>query len=66
MDKRKCKMKKTLIITSGLEYDPLREYSRSGSCKMKCPLGECTLEIILQNNLRNVIQIIDLKTEEIA
>jgi len=56
-------VEKKLIITTGLEYDPFRDYSHSGSCKMKCPLGDCIIEVVLLHSLDKVIQVIDIKSE---
>ena len=52
---------KKLTITTKLEYDPLREYTRQGTCLMKCPCGECTLEVVIVNDLQKVVQVIDIK-----
>ncbi len=65
MDRLEDKVMNKLVFTSSLEYEPVREYTRSGSCQMKCPCGDCVLEIVLLNDLKGVIQNIniDVKTE---
>ena len=52
---------KKLIITCNLKYDPIRQYTQSGTCQMKCPLGDCVLELVLTNALGNIVQAVDVK-----
>jgi len=57
----KDKRGKTLIITNSLSYEPFLEHSNAGSCNMKCPLGDCTIKIVMENSLKRVVQTIDIK-----
>ena len=52
-----------LIITYKLTYDPFLKYTDKGNCKMKCPLGECLLELVLEGCLDKVVQSVEVKVE---
>jgi len=52
---------KKLVISSKLCYEPLLEHSHKGSCTMKCPLGNCRVEILLESELERIVQVIDIK-----
>ena len=54
---------KKLIITYKLAYDPFFKRADRGNCRMKCPLGECLLELVLEGSLDKVVQSIDFKVE---
>ena len=56
---------KKLIITSSLNYEPLLQHAAHGEFQMKCPLGDCIVEIILENSLERVVQSVALKAETI-
>jgi len=54
---------KKIIITYKLTYDPYLKYTDKGHCQMKCPLGECLLELVLEGTLDKVVQSVDVKAE---
>jgi len=56
---------KKLIITSSLNYEPFLQHATHGKIRMKCPLGDCIVEIILENSLERVVQSVALKAETI-
>jgi len=47
---------KKLTITYSLEYNPFKEHTHSGNCQMKCPCGDCILEVVLEGALKNITQ----------
>ena len=60
---KESKAYKELTITYKLSYEPILKYSQSGNCKMKCPLGDCILNVVLENSLDKVVQSVDVKAE---
>lgn len=54
---------KKLIITYTLSYDPIYKHAQAGNCTMKCPLGDCLLELVLLNSLDKITQSIGVKAE---
>ena len=55
--------KKELTVTVTLNYEPVFEHSKSGNCRMKCPLGDCILNVVLENSLKYVVQAVDIKAK---
>ena len=54
---------KKLFVTISLNYEPFLEYTKQGNCQMKCPLGDCILDIVLENSLKKIVQSVDVKAE---
>ena len=55
---------KKLVVTYKLTYEPFLKSTDKGNVQMKCPLGECLLEFVLDGCLDKVMQSIDIKAKE--